>query len=105
MRTAASPSDGHLDARRVGDPPLEARAHGLEEQVAVRAEAAAEDDERDVGDGGDGHDVERDAARDLVHDLAGERVAGARRGEDVPRVVGRREHRRAVARSVASRAA
>ena len=61
---------GHLDARGVRDPPLEPRAHGLEQEVAVRAEAAAEDDERDVGDGGDGDDVERDPARDLVDDLA-----------------------------------
>ena len=61
---------GHLDARGVRDPALEPRAHGLEEEVAVRAEAAAEDDERDVGDGGDGDDVERDPARDLVDDLA-----------------------------------
>ena len=61
---------GHLDARRVGDPSLEAGADGLQEKVAVRTEPSAEDDERDVGDGGDGDDVERDPARDLVDDLA-----------------------------------
>ena len=39
-----------LDARRVGEPLVEQAADGAEEQVAVRSDAAAEDDERDVGD-------------------------------------------------------
>ena len=41
------------------------RPDRLEQQVAVRADAAAEHDQRDVGDGGDRHDVERDPPRDL----------------------------------------
>ena len=45
----------------------------------------------DVGDRGDRGDVERDPACDLGHDLARERVPRAGRGEDLARLVRRRE--------------
>ena len=83
-----------LDARGIRDPPLEQRAHGLEQEVAVRAEAAAEHDERHVGHRGHRHDVQCDPARDLADDLAGERVAGARGREDLARFERGREHGR-----------
>ena len=50
--------------------------------------APAEDDERHVGDRRHGDGVQRDPTRDLLHDLGGDCIPGARRGEDVPRVVG-----------------
>ena len=72
-----------LDARRDTAASAASRsADRVEQQVAVRADAAAEDDERDVGDGRDRGDVERDPARLLVDDLPRERVAGAGGGED-----------------------
>src|SRR5207302_3465312 len=64
-----------LDAGRIRKPAPEQPADGREEEVLVRAEASAEDDERDVGDGADRRDVERDPAGDLLDDLAGDAVA------------------------------
>jgi hypothetical protein len=40
----------HLDAGRVREPVLEQPSDRVEQQVAVRADAAAEDDELDVDD-------------------------------------------------------
>src|SRR5439155_25573543 len=69
----------------------QAPADGLEEEVLVRAETSAEDDERDVGDGADRRDVEGDPARDLVDDLARDAVAAACLCEERARVVRRRQ--------------
>ena len=46
------------------------RPYGLEQQVAVHAEAAAENDERRIGDGGHRCDERRDAPGDLLDDRA-----------------------------------
>src|SRR5919201_1064358 len=48
-----------LDARRVGHPLAEERANRLEEEVAVRADPAAEDDEADVRHRRDRRDMQR----------------------------------------------
>ena len=85
MSTAASPSDETATLGGYGIHRSSSDADRLEQQVAVRAEPAAEDDERDVGDRRDRDDVQRDPARDLRDDVCGERVARPRRGEDVAR--------------------
>ena len=77
--------------RRVRHPAAEKPADGLEEQVAVRAEPPAEDDERDVGDGRDRRQVQRDPAGHLLDHLAGHPVSPTRFREDRARVVRRGE--------------
>ena len=64
-------------------------ADGIEQQVAVGADPAAEHDQPDVGDRGDGGDMQGDAAGNLVDDLQRERVAGASSAEDRARLVRR----------------
>ena len=54
-----------LEPRRVRQPGGEQRPDRLEQQVAVRADAAAEHDEADVRDRRDRGDVQRDPARHL----------------------------------------
>src|SRR3989475_4928793 len=80
-----------LDPRRIGDPRGEEAAYRRKQQVAVRAEPAAEDHERGVRDRGDGSYVRGDASSHLLDDRACERVAAPRRREDGPGVVGRPE--------------
>src|SRR5919201_2045114 len=65
--------------------------HRLEQEVAVRADPTAEDDELDVRDGGHRGDVERDPPGDLVDDFGGDGVAVSGGTEDRARVVGGRE--------------
>ena len=73
MRTAASPSVDTSTRGGKGSQSRQQAADGIEQQVAVRADAAAEDDELDVGDCGDRRDVQRDAPGLLRHDRAAAR--------------------------------
>ena len=76
----------HLDSRRIRDSSTQVRSDRIEQQVAVRADPAAEHDELDVGDGRDRQYVQRDAARLLRDDLTRKRIPGPRGGEDRPRL-------------------
>ena len=74
----------------------------LEQQVAVRADAAAEHDQLDVGDRGDRRDVQRDAARLFRDDLrarAGPRCGRRRRSGGLVR---RQQRRPSVQRGASS---
>ena len=75
----------HLDARRVGNPLREQLPDGLEQEVAVRPETAAEDDELDVGDGGDRSDVKRDPPGHLVARHAPRAASPARAAAKIAR--------------------
>ena len=69
---------GDLHPRRIRQP-LRQQRPDLVEQLRVGADAAAEHDEPDVGDRGDGDDVQGDPASLLRHRGARDRVAGLRR--------------------------
>ena len=82
VSTAASPRLETSTRGGYGSQRASSVADGPSRRSPFGADAAAEDDERDVGDGGDRRDVQRDPARLLVDDGARERVAGARGRED-----------------------
>ena len=65
-----------LDPRRIRQP-LRQQRPDLVQQLRVRADAAAEDDEADVRDRGDRDDVQRDPARLLRDCRARDRIARA----------------------------
>ena len=98
------PQARDLDARRIRQPALDVLSHGAQQQVAVGADTPTQYHQRHVGHSRDGHDVERDAAGRLRHDLGAQRVAPSSHGEHVPRV-GRCRGLRAARRSAANRAA
>ena len=85
VSTAASPRLEISTRGGYGIQPVEQAPHRVEQQVAVRAEPAAEDDERHVGHRGDRDEVQRDAARGLVDDRAPRAGRCARAAEKIAR--------------------
>ena len=72
-----------FDLRRELEPLPEVATDRLEQEIALGADVAAEDDERQVERGRERNDVQRDASRGLGDDSQPNVVAGAGGGEEV----------------------
>src|SRR5205085_8228961 len=89
-----SGQDGSLAEGRDLEPGRERKPFGelatnrVEQEVAVGTDAASEDDQLDIRNGGEGRDVQGDPACDLADDGARALVAFACGAEDRPRVLG-----------------